>query len=445
MNKARILVVDDDREMRASLTHLLESAGYDVLMAQDGRHGLDLVHSGKPDAILSDVRMPGMDGLEFQLKVRDICRVPVILITAHGDIPMAVAALQDGAYSFVEKPFEPRRLLGILKNAVQMKRLIDNTTILKDRLAELTDLERILIGNSPQIVAVRDTIFDFAASKASVLILGETGSGKELVARALHDLGESSSAPFVAVNCAAIPPERFEETVFGTGENPDGLMGGADGGTLFLDELGSMPFETQSKLLRAIETKQYQRMGDPQMHSVDLRVISAATEDILSDAEGPGFREDLLFRLNTLVITLPKLSERGEDVLLLFRHYMARLSQLYELPTPELTPDDIAALMSYHWPGNVRELQNVAERRVLAERRGGGSVRRAIALQSSQPSVPDTLREAVAAFERELIGRAIKEEEGRMDNVAALLGIGRRTLNEKIVKLGLDKEALLND
>ena len=444
MNKARILVVDDDREMRASLTHLLESAGYDVLIAQDGRHGLDVVRSGKPDAILSDVRMPGMDGLEFQLKVRDTCPVPVILITAHGDIPMAVAALQDGAYSFVEKPFEPRRLLGILKNAVKMKQLMDNTALLKDRLAELTDLERILIGNSPQIVAVRDTIYDFAASKASVLILGETGSGKELVARALHDLGETPSAHFVAVNCAAIPPERFEETVFGTRDNPDGLMSGANGGTLFLDELGSMPFDSQSKLLRAIETKQYQRIGDAQMQSVDLRVISAATEDILSDAEGPGFREDLLFRLNTLVITLPNLSDRGEDVLLLFRHYMARLSQLYELPTPELTPDDIAALMSYHWPGNVRELQNVAERRVLAERRGGGSVRRAIALQSSQPSVPDTLREAVAAFERELIGRAIKEEGGRMDDVAALLGIGRRTLNEKIVKLGLDKDALLS-
>ncbi|MGB7269641.1 MAG: sigma-54 dependent transcriptional regulator [Albidovulum sp.] len=444
MNKARILVVDDDREMRASLTHLLESAGYEVLIAQDGRRGLDLVRSGKPDAILSDVRMPGMDGLEFQLKVRDVCRVPVILITAHGDIPMAVAALQDGAYSFVEKPFEPRRLLGILKNAVQMKQLIDNTTMLKDRLAELTDLERILIGNSPLIVAVRDMVFDFAASKASVLILGETGSGKELVARALHDLGETASAPFVAVNCAAIPPERFEETVFGTRDNPAGLMSGANGGTLFLDELGSMPFDTQSKLLRAIETKQYQRIGDAQMQSVDLRVISAATEGILSDAEGSGFRGDLLFRLNTLVITLPNLSDRGEDVLLLFRHYMARLSQLYELPTPQLTPDDIVALMSYHWPGNVRELQNVAERRVLAERRGGGSVRRAIALQSSQPPAPDTLREAVAAFERELIGRAIKEEDGRMDNVAALLGIGRRTLNEKIVKLGLDKDALLS-
>ena len=444
MKKARILVVDDDREMRASLAHLLESAGYEVLRAQDGPQGLKAILSENPDAILSDVQMPGMDGLEFQAKVRDICRVPVIMITAHGDIPMAVDALQAGAYSFVEKPFEPRRLLGILKNAVRMKQLTDNAAMLKDRLAELTDLERILIGNSPQIVAVRDMIFDFAASTASVLILGETGTGKELVARALHDLGEASTAPFVAVNCAFIPPERFEETVFGTNTNPDGLLSGANGGTLFLDELGSMPYDSQSKLLRAIETKQYQRVGESQMQSVELRVISAANESILSNGEGLEFREDLLFRLNTLAIALPSLSDRGEDVLLLFRHYMARLSQLYELPTPELTPDDIATLMSYHWPGNVRELQNVAERRVLAERRGGGSVRRAIALHSSQPSVPETLREAVAAFERELIARAIKDERGRMDDVAALLGIGRRTLNEKIVKLGLDKEALLS-
>ena len=445
MTKARILVVDDDQQMRVSLAHLLESAGYDVTLANDGQRGLELIQSAQPDAVLSDVRMPVLDGLQFQKKVREFSQVPVVLITAHGDIPMAVSALQDGAYSFVEKPFEPRRLLVILKNAVRMKGLIDSTTQLQDRLVELTDLERILIGNSPQITAVRDMIFDFAASKASVLILGETGAGKELVARALHDLGATPSAPFVAVNCAAIPADRFEETLFGTTDNPNGLMAQADGGTLFLDELGSMPFESQSKMLRAIETKQYQRVGDSETQTVELRVLSAATEDILAHAADKNFREDLLFRLNTLVITLPNLSDRGEDILLLFRHYAARLSKLYELPPPNLTPDDIAALMAYPWPGNVRELQNVVERRVLAERRGGGSVRSAIALQTSQPTVPGTLREAVAAFERELIGRAIQEQNGRMDEVASVLGIGRRTLNEKIVKLGLDKDALLSE
>ncbi len=445
MTIGRILVVDDDSEMRASLTHLLESAGYNVDVARDGAEGLLALHSSQPDAILSDVRMPNMDGLEFQTKVRDITHVPVVLISAHGDIPMAVGALQDGAYSFIEKPFEPRRLLGILKNAVRMKRLLDNTALLQDRLVELADLERVLIGNSPHIIAARDQIFDFATSLANVLILGETGTGKELVARALHDLGRDPKAPFVAVNCAAIPPERFEETVFGTAAGGNGLLSDADGGTLFLDELGSMPYETQSKLLRAIETKQYQRIGEATIQNVDLRVVSAGSSDIMQAVEEKTFREDLMFRLNTLVISLPNLADRGEDVLLLFRHYADRLSTIYGVVAPDLTPDDIAVLLSYHWPGNVREVQNVAERRVLAQKRGGGSVRQAIALQSSTPTVPETLREAVAAFEREVISRALRNENGRMDDVAAVLGIGRRTLNEKIVKLGLDKGALLSE
>ncbi len=443
MSKASVLVVDDDHEMRVSLAHLLESAGYEAILAKNGLEGLKFVQSGTMDVVLSDVRMPEMDGLEFQVKAREISSVPVILITAHGDIPMAVKALQDGAYSFVEKPFEPRRLLGILKNAIRMKHLQDSTSNLQNRLAELTDLERVLIGNSPQIKAVRDLVFDFAASNANALILGQTGTGKELVARALHDLGRSPAAPFVPVNCAAIPPERFEETLFGTNQNPRGLMNQADGGTLFLDELSSMPLETQAKMLRVIETKQYRRIGEDQILSVDLRVISAASDQIDQLVANRTFREDLLFRLNTLVIELPGLADRGEDVLLLWRHYMSRLSQLYELPTPKLTNDDISALMAYDWPGNVRELQGVAERRVLAERRGGGSVRLAIEGQAAHTPFPGTLREAVAAFERELIGRAIQDERGRMDDVAASLGIGRRTLNEKIVKLGLDKDALL--
>ena len=443
MTTDTILIIDDDREMRVSLDHLLQSAGYDTLIAKGGPEGLEILLKNAPDAVLSDVRMPEMDGLEFQRKAREISYVPVILISAHGDIPMAVEALQGGAYSFVEKPFEPRRLLGILKNAVRMKRLEDNTKLLQNRLAELTDLERVLIGNSAPIVAVRDAVFDFALSRANVLILGETGTGKELVARALHDLGSSAAAPFVPINCATIPPEKFEETVFGTSNAPHGLMSEADGGTLFLDELSSMPNGTQAKFLRAIETKQYQRVGETEVQTVDLRVISAASEQISQMIADKSFREDLLFRLNTLDIELPRLADRGEDVLLLFRHYLQRLSHLYELPIPELNNDDISALMSYDWPGNVRELQNVAERRVLAERRGGGSVRHAIARQSMSQPFPETLREAVAAFERELIGRAIQADDGRMDDVAAALGIGRRTLNEKIVKLGLDKEALL--
>ncbi len=443
MKPARILVVDDDLEMRISLGHLLQSAGHETQLVKSASEGLAALQVNVPDVILSDVRMPEMDGLEFQRRVREASHVPVVLISAHGDIPMAVNALQDGAYSFVEKPFEPRRLLGILKNAIRMKRLIDDTNVLQDRLAELTDLERILIGNSDQIIAVRDLVFDFALSRANVLILGDTGTGKDTVARALHDLGGTSVSPFVAVNCAAIPPERFEETVFGMRDAKGGLMSAADGGTLFLDELDSMPQETQAKFLRAIETKTYQRVGDAEIRSVDLRVISAASPQIEQKVVEGAFREDLMFRLNTLVIELPNLAHRGDDILLLCRHYINHFARLYEISAPHLTNDDVSALMSHEWPGNVRELQSVAERRVLAERRGGGSVRQAIARQTTTQSFPGTLREAVAAFERELISRAIQKEAGRMDDVAASLGIGRRTLNEKVVKLALDKDALL--
>lgn len=443
MKPARILVVDDDLEMRISLGHLLQSADYETQLVKSASEGLAALQTHAPDVILSDVRMPEMDGLAFQKKVREVSHVPVVLISAHGDIPMAVNALQDGAYSFVEKPFEPRRLLGILKNAIRMKRLIDDTNALQDRLAELTDLERVLIGKSEQIISVRDLIFDFALSRANVIILGDTGTGKDTVARALHDIGGNPTALFVPVNCATIPPERFEETVYGTLDGTGGLMAAADGGTLFLDELDSMPAETQAKFLRTIETKTYQRVGDAKMRSVDLRVISAASPLIEQQVADGTFREDLMFRLNTLVIELPNLAHRGDDILLLFRHYLTHFAQLYELSQPHLTNDDVSALMSHPWPGNVREMQSVAERRVLAERRGGGSVRQAIARQTTAQSFPGTLREAVAAFERELISQAIQKEAGRMDDVAASLGIGRRTLNEKVVKLALDKDSLL--
>ena len=210
MNLGTVLIIDDDREMRVSLTLLLQSAGYETVIATNGYDGLHALIRNAPDVILSDVRMPEIDGLEFQLKVRETSHIPVVLISTHGDIPMAVGVLQNGAYSFVEKSFEPRRLLGILKNAISMKRFEDSTKLLQSRLAELTDLERILISNSAQINAVRDLTFDFSVSRANVLILGETGAGKELVARALHDLGSSAAAPFVPINCVAISPVQFD-------------------------------------------------------------------------------------------------------------------------------------------------------------------------------------------------------------------------------------------
>ncbi|MEP2782857.1 MAG: sigma-54 dependent transcriptional regulator [Pseudoruegeria sp.] len=443
MSNGSILVVDDDREMRTSMVHLLTSAGYTVAVAQDGATALALVRQAVPDVILSDVRMPGMDGLALQKALAEFCGSPIVLFSAHADIPMAVEAIQNGAYNFLEKPFDPRRMLTLLGNAVRMKRLQDSAARLEKRLSAVTDLDQVLIGDSVGISAIREQIFDYAETSANVLVIGKTGTGKELVARALHDLGVGAAAPFVAVNCAVIPPDRFEETVFGRADGPSGLMQRADGGTLFLDELTSMPMETQSKILRVIETKQCEPVGGAAPVSVDVRLISAASQPPRVAVDEGRLREDLLFRLNTFMIELPSLSDRGEDVLLLCRHYLNRFSSLYETPALELSNSDITALLAHDWPGNVRELQNVAERFVLASKRRGKSMSASILGDGVIADVPATLREAVAVFERELIAQALQTSEGRMDDVADQLGIGRRTLNEKIVKLGIDKSRIL--
>jgi len=443
MSNGDILVVDDDREMRVSLSHLLKSAGYGVQAVSEGREALAALGRMTPDVVLCDVRMPGMDGLEFQREAAKVTKVPIVLFSAHGDIPTAVQAIQNGAYSFLEKPFDPRRLLTLLGNAVRMKRLQDNTERLEERLTSLTDLAQILIGDSDGIRDIRQSIFDYAATSANVLISGKTGTGKEIVARALHDLGRGPAHPFIAINCAAIPPDRFEETVFGSADTPTGLMQRANGGTLFLDELTSMPAETQSKFLRAVETKMCEPIGSDNPVAVDIRIVSAASQDLRTAVKKHGLREDLLFRLNTLVIDLPDLADRGEDILLLFRHYLRRFSALYDVAEPDLSNSDYAVLLAHDWPGNVRELQSVAERHVLASKRGSTSVQQAFQGESSATVVPTTLRAAVAVFESEIISQAIVANAGRMDDAAAQLGIGRRTLNEKIVKLGIHKDQIL--
>lgn len=444
MSKGDILVVDDDREMRVSLAHLLEQAGYSVTMARDGEQALAALGRDDFDAVLSDVRMPAMDGLELQRRAAEISSVPIVLFSAHADIPMAVEAIQNGAYNFLEKPFDPRRMITLLGNAVRLKRLQDSTNRMEERLSSLTDLEQILIGDSPAIAGIRQQILDFADTGAKVMVTGATGTGKELVARALHDLGRGPGAPFVAVNCATIPPDRFEEAVFGSVDHPNGLMRKADGGTLFLDELTSMPPETQSKFLRAIETRMCEPIGAATAVKVDLRIVSAlATDPAVAVADGT-LRQDLLFRLNTLVIDLPALAERGEDIVLVFRHYLRRLSAIYDLPVPELSNTDYTALLAHDWPGNVRELQSVAERFVLASKRGHASVTNAIQGVTEAEIAPQTLRGAVAVFERQIISQAIAAHDGRMDDAADQLGIGRRTLNEKIVKLGIDKTGVLS-
>ncbi|KIC17232.1 sigma-54-dependent transcriptional regulator [Leisingera sp. ANG-DT] len=445
MSSARpfsILVIDDDKAMRQSVAELLEAAGWQVTAAARAAAGQERLAEFQPDVILSDVRMPGMSGLDL-LAALDPAAPPLVLISAHGDIPMAVKAMQDGAYSFVEKPYEPRRLLAILRHAAEQHRMQQSNARLKARLFALSGLDRVLLGQSAPVVQLRQDILDLAETSTTVLIEGETGTGKELVARALHDLGENADAPFLALNCAALSPATFEAEMFGTEGGSGGRLLAASGGTLFLDEVCSCPMEVQAKLLRVIEDKQILPAGGQLPVPVSFRVVSATNEDVELAVQENRLRKDLLFRLNTMVLSLPPLRQRRDDLMLLAAHFLAQFAQLYETAVPDISQDDLTALLAHGWPGNVRELRSVCERRVLAARRGGGTMAEAIRMDQPPDDVPNTLREAVAAFERELIGKAVKAHEGRMDAAAEALGIGRRTLNEKIVKLGLDKDALL--
>lgn len=432
MSDWRILIVDDDREMRGSLVDLMQAGGWEAQALPRAGDVAKAVPAFRPDVILSDVRMPGMSGMELLASLQGSDMPPVVLISAHGDIPMAVEAMKLGAYSFVEKPYEPRRLLTILAHAAEQHRMRESNARLKDRLAHLSGLDRVLLGQSDQIAQVRGAVIDLADIPAAVLIRGETGTGKELVARVLHDMGPGADKPFVALNTAQLTPDHLT-----------GAVRAADGGTLFLDEICACPADVQAMLLRVIEQKEILTTDSAMPVRLDLRVISATNEDVEQAVADGRLRQDLLFRLNTTSLTLPPLRDRRDDIALLATHFLQDLARIYEISAPELTPDDLATLITHDWPGNVRELRGVAERRVLAARRGLGSMAQALHPDDSETDIPNTLREAVAVFEREMIGKAIQAHEGRMDAVAEALGIGRRTLNEKIVKLGLDKDALL--
>lgn len=437
------LIVEDDREMRESLCHLLERSGWSIESTNDGADAAERARKGHHDVVLSDVRMPGTSGLELLESLGETAHPPVVLISAHGDIPMAVEAMSKGAYSFLEKPFEPRRLLTVLKHAAEKHRLQKDSDRLKARLAQLSDLDRVLIGESRKIAQLRDDILALSDSNAPIMIEGETGTGKELVAHALHDLSVRASDPFIAVNCAAIAPDHFEQAMFGNADGEPGLFMRADKGTLFLDEIAACPTDMQPKLLRVLETSEFMPLGATAALKTDIRVISATNESLDQKVADGSFRSDLLYRLNTVVLPLPALREHKDDIPLLYAHFCEQFGELYEVQTPDTTAEDLAALMSHDWPGNVRELRSVSERRILAARRGRGSAAEAIRLDDDLGDVPDTLRESVAAFERQLIAAAVKSHKGRMDAAAEALGIGRRTLNEKIVKLGLNREELL--
>lgn len=449
MKDTEVFLVDDDKDFLESICHYLTKAGYAATGFNSSKLVLKELEQHQPDVLVTDFRMPEVSGMELLKAIRErYSLLPVLMISAHGDVPMAVEAMQIGAYSFLEKPFDPNRLQIIIQNAANTHRLSAANERLTQRLSELVGLDKILLGDSEIMQRLRADILDVSDTNATVLITGETGTGKEIVARALHDLSTRVDGPFVPVSCAAVSENLFEAAMFGhtagaftgaTNASP-GFFATANNGTLFLDELGACSIEHQAKLLRVIEQSEITPVGSNRARKVNVRFISATNEKLLDAVEQNRFREDLLYRLNTVELVLPPLRDRRDDIPMLYTHFLHLHAVSYEAEPPETSAEDIAVLMAHDWPGNVRELRHVAERRLLLARRGRGSAQEALNRTYEHHDVPDTLKDAMAAYEKTLIEKALTANNGHMDSVSEALGIGRRTLNEKLVKLGIDRK-----
>lgn len=447
-----LLLVDDQVDMRASIAQWFGLAGVAVIETGSGHQAMEHIKPDFPGVLLSDVKMPGMDGLDLLRQCQSIDPdIPVVLMTGHGDVPMAVEAMRLGAYDFLEKPFEPQSLIDVVKRAQEKRALVLSNRTLRARLSDSSDIDRRLIGNSPAMQRLKEDILDFSQTDASVLIMGETGTGKELVARSLHDFGARTAGPFVAINCPAVPETMFEAELFGhaagayTGaaKAREGWIEAADKGILFLDELSSLPLHLQPKLLRVLQEKEISRLGSSSLRSVDFRAIAATNADLAEAAEDNRFREDLLYRLNTIELHVPPLRERGQDVVLLFETFCQRFAELDGLEPCRLTSDDLACLMTYDWPGNVRQLRNVAERFTLRGQKRAIAV--ADVMSKPESVVPSSapLKTLVETYESELIRQALKRNNGNMADAMMELDVPRRTLNEKMARYGIERSDYL--
>ena len=366
---AKILIVDDEVSIRRALQNILENEKYSVDMAENSEQALELAMQENYDAILLDIKMPGMDGMEVLDKLIETTESPVIMISGHGTIETAVEAIKKGAYDFIVKPPDLNRLLIILRNAIDKKNLVAKTRQLKKEV----DKKYEIVGESPAITQVKQMIEKVAPTGARVLITGENGTGKELVARQIHEQSQRSHAPFIEVNCAAIPSELIESQLFGHEKGSftlahkmrKGDFELAHGGTLFLDEIGDMSLSAQAKVLRALQENKITRVGGEKEIPVDVRIIAATNKDLKSAIKSGKFREDLYHRLSVIIVEVPPLRNRQEDIALLSKHFIERIS-LNQGKSPLIITDEaLKMLQSFYWSGNVRELHNVMERLVI--------------------------------------------------------------------------------
>ena len=441
MNQAplTVLIVEDDPHVLLGCQQALALEDIACEGVGSAEQALERIGDDFAGIVVSDIRLPGIDGLELlnRLKARDRS-LPVVLITGHGDIDMAVGAMRNGAYDFMEKPFSPERLVDVVRRALEQRGLSREVVALRRQLAEQSSLEGRIIGRSPAMEHLRELIANVADTSANVLIEGETGTGKELVARCLHDFSRRQGQPFVALNCGGLPENLFESEIFGheanaftgAGKRRIGKIEHANGGTLLLDEIETMPVPLQIKLLRVLQERRVERLGSNEEQPINVRFIAASKADLKEMGERGQFRSDLYYRLNIATLVLPPLRERREDIPLLFEHFVAQACKRYERPAPELTPDKLRELMAHDWPGNVREIRNAADRFVLAL----DDLDSSAALQA----VPNlALARQMEMVEKALIEQALRRSGGKVPAAMELLGTPRKTLYDKLHRHGI--------
>jgi len=445
--KPHLLVVDDETGIRESLASILSDEGYHVEAVGSAEEALVRAAAGDLDVILLDVWLPGIDGLEALSRLQAILRPPaVIMISGHGTIETAVRATKLGAFDFLEKPLSLEKVIVLVRNAIQQRRLEDENQSLRSELGHRYQV----IGESIPMKALRQQIAVTAPTNGRVLIYGESGTGKELVARALHAASLRGKGPFVEVNCAAIPEELIESELFGhvkgsfTGATEDkiGKFQKADGGTLFLDEIGDMSLRTQSKVLRVLEEQRFERVGSNTTLIVDVRVIAATNKNLEQEIARGAFRQDLFYRLNVIPFYVPPLRDRREDIPTLTKYFLMEFSSAYVKKTRELSDAAMDILIRYPWPGNVRELRNLVERLVIVCPQARiephhlpPELFRGVADSPHHPY--STLHEARSAYEREFILRKLQEHRWNMTQTAVVLGLERSHLYRKMKSLGI--------
>jgi two-component system nitrogen regulation response regulator NtrX len=451
--KPTILIVDDEPGVRSSLSGVLRDEGYSVEAVASGEACLDRVTRGPIDLIVLDVWLPGMDGLVTLQRLRERhVDAEVVLISGHGNIESAVRAIKLGAFDFVEKPLSLDKTVLVVRNALRQRRLEDENRALRAKV----DRTRMMVGESEAMRRLRDQVTMAAPTNGRVLIYGENGTGKELVARTIHALSRRRSATFVEVNCAAIPEELIESELFGhvrgsfTGAVADrrGKFEVADNGTIFLDEIGDMSLKTQAKVLRVLQEQTVEPVGGTGRINVNARVLAATNKDLQAEIRAGNFREDLYFRLNVIPVSVPPLRERQEDIPLLADHFMAEFAREYGRRMKRFDAAATTTLQRYPWPGNVRELRNVIERLVIMV--PGDEIGLAdlgfldhqqpaeVAVPAAPPSTERlTLHEARDRFERDLILRTLREQQGNMSRTADVLGVERSNLYRKMRAFGI--------